>query len=565
MAEMKKNWKLSAGWRGEKPEGYPFWLLNILENRGAKTKVQIESFLNPKYEELIDPFTFSNMEAAVKRVAEAKKKNEKIVVYGDYDVDGICATAVMIEALNKIGIQNVESYIPHREEEGYGLNEEAISEIIKNRGNLIISVDCGVTSKDLIDKFYTEIDFIVCDHHEIDAKKLPQKAVVLHPALVKPKNQKQNFCAAGMAFYFARAIQMEFTDLFLQGQEKWLLDLVAMATICDVIPLVGQNRILAKWGILVLTKTKRAGLLELAKAAQVDISGVGSYHIGFILGPRLNAAGRLQHAKSALELLLTQDKKEAQQIAGDLNSLNIERQEMCNRILEEARAEIEQTSKKEKAVLLLSNKTWPRGVVGIIASRISEEYSRPAIIFENDGKQLHGSARSVEGFDITAALSSCSNYLLRFGGHAKAAGLAVAEEHFLTLEEDLVKIAKKQIKTVQLAPTVNIDTQIKVEEITEETIDILNKLEPFGYGNSQPVFMVAKANLTDFKWVGSEKQHLKFNLKTSAQSSKQISGVWFNAPKIKEGEYEICFTLRYNFWNNRKSIELRAIDARIPE
>lgn len=571
MAETEKKWKISEGWTGKKLKDYPVWLLNILENRGIKTEAEIKAFLNPKYEDLLDPDVFLNMKEAVGRVTQAKEKNEKIVVYGDYDVDGICATAIMAETLNKIGIQNCETYIPNREEEGYGLNKEAIEEIISKGVNLIISVDCGISSGELIDEYSSKIDFLVCDHHEIDSKKLPQKGIILHPAFVKRSERKQNFCAAGMAFFFAKGLQSAFPNDFLPGQEKWLLDLAAMATICDVIPLTGQNRIIAKWGILVLAKTKRIGLAELAKIAQIDLSEVSSYHVGFILGPRLNAAGRLTHAKNALQLLLTKDKAEANKIAKELNTLNIERQEMCARILEEARVEIEGKGKKDNEVLLLSNKNWPRGVVGIIASRISEEYSKPAIIFEYDGKEHHGSARSVEGFDITAALSSCEPYLLKFGGHAKAAGLSVAEEHFVVLEQELLKIAKKQIKKEIFTATIKIDTEISKEDITEETIEKIESLEPFGYGNPQPVFCVKNIELENFKKVGAGGNHLKLGLRLP--NTLLVSGIWFSAEPAIVSELEgkgvksldLAFALRYNYWNNRRTIELRVIDARITE
>lgn len=346
MGQTTKKWKVLSSGKEKAILGLPKWLISVLSNRGLKSEQKISSYLEPKYEDLADSKTFLNVTDAVKRIAEAKEKQEKIVVYGDYDVDGITATALMFEVLSKIGIQKIETYIPHREEEGYGLNQKALDEIITGGANLIITVDCGISSDELIAGAKAKnVDVIVCDHHEIDAKRLPKDAIILHPNLVLKGTDPSNLSACGMAFFLAKALQKEFPEEFPQGQEKWLLDLVALATICDVVPLVGQNRILAKFGLKVLEKTKRVGIQELMRVSGVKPEEVSSYAVGFLLGPRLNAAGRLEHAKKALELLLTKDKNQAILIASDLNKLNAERQQMCDKILDEAKAEIESVAK----------------------------------------------------------------------------------------------------------------------------------------------------------------------------------------------------------------------------
>lgn len=577
MNSSDKNWKFLKGWEGQKPkEEYSKWLLSVLGNRGLKTEQEISSFLKSDYEELLSPDQFSGLIAAAERIVEAKKNQETVFVYGDYDVDGITSTALMFDVLNKIGIQKVETYIPHREDEGYGLNEKAVAEIAKKGAKLIITVDCGITSKEIIDA--SGLDFIVCDHHEIIPEKLPKKAILVHPKLVEKGTEKQDFAACGMAFFLARGIQEKFPQDFPKGHEKWLLDLVALATICDVVPLVGQNRILTKWGLLVLSKTKRIGLLELMKIAGVDLESINTYSVGFLLGPRINASGRMDHAKKALELLLTKDKYQGIKIAVELNKLNQERQQLCERILEEAKSEVESKDKKDQQIYLLSSKNWPRGVVGIIASKLTDYYSRPVIIFENDGAVHHGSARSIDGFDITEALSECQDYLLKYGGHAKAAGLSLMDEHFVMLEEKLISIAKNRIKTEDLRPVITIETGIKVEEINDAMLSTLEELEPFGFGNSTPVFAILGATINDAKKVGKEGEHLKFGVKKEESSVKNrvgggvqtmtkketISAIAFNYPielDLKKN-YDLAFTLKYNIWNNRKSIDMRIIDIK---
>lgn len=544
------------GWsQKERPADYPAWFLDVLANRGVSTSSRIAEFLDPKYEALSSPNEFNGIKGAVERITLAKEKNEHVVVYGDYDVDGICATAIMIESLGKIGIQ-AEGYIPHREEEGYGLNEGAVQEIQKKGCTLIITVDCGITSKGIIDD--SSIDFIVCDHHEMAKETMPKKAICLHPELVK-KGEPRHFSAAGMAFYLARGLQAKYPDEFLPGQEKWLLDLVALSTICDVVPLNDENRILAKWGLLVLSKTKRTGLIELIKMAGIEKDKIGAYEAGFIIGPRLNAAGRLAHAKKALNLLLTKEHIKAREIAGELTTLNTERQAMCARILEEATAEIEQKKKTNK-ILVLSGTGWPRGVVGIIASKISDQYARPAIVFEDDGKVHHGSARSVEGFDITEALAACSEHLERYGGHAKAAGLAVQKEKLALFETAIEKIGNKLLKKELTGLPLAIDARIKSEEINEETIGWLEKLDPHGYGNPVPV-LGTRAKIRNIKKVGQSGNHLKFLVVTPAGN---ISAIFFSANmELSENrEYDLAFNLRFNWWNNRRTVEMRIIDVK---
>lgn len=562
MGEKEKKWKILPGFQGKKRGSkHPAWLYDVLANRGIDTEQEISSYLDPKYEDLLPTDTFLNMGEAVEKIAKAREKSHKVTVYGDYDVDGITATALVREVLGKIGVQDVETYIPHREEEGYGLNKEAVDEIITGGTKLLITVDCGVTSKELIDYLIKKkVEVLVCDHHEIEKKLLPA-TIVIHPDLIK-KGQPAHLCACGMAFFLAKALSEKYPSYFPAGQEKWLLDLVALATICDVVPLTGQNRILAGYGLRVLGKTKRIGLSELIRSAGTTPAEVNSYAVGFLLGPRINAAGRLEHAKKALELLTTDDKVRASSIAYDLGKLNMERQKMCEKILEEAKAEIESSDKKDHEIFLLANKHWPRGVVGIIASKLSDAYARPVIVFEDDGNQYHGSARSIEGFDITAALGDCKEHICKFGGHAKAAGLTVEGGKFILFKDKLLEIAKRSIKKEDLTQVLIADTKIEEAIINDDMVDTISGMEPFGYGNHTPTFVISGAEITGMKKVGGGGEHLKFNLKKSG-----LSAIFFNAGReVEEGRgYDLLVSLRYNFWNQRRSVEVRVIDLRESE
>lgn len=563
MTKTQVKWKLPELVTSHESLGtrYPDWFLNILANRGIDNAEKIEGYLNPRYEDIVKTDDFLNIKEAVERLRKAKIAGEKVTVYGDYDVDGITATAIVYEFLNKIGVQNIETYIPHREEEGYGLNREALKEIAKNGTTLIISVDCGITSGSLIDA-QNGLDFIVVDHHTIDSEKLPKGAILLHPSLTKT-GEEHHFSAAGMAFIYAKAVQRAFPAEIMPGQEKWLLDLVALSTVCDIVPLTGTNRLLVHFGLMVLNRTKREGLKALMEIAGVEIGTADAYTAGFLLGPRLNAAGRLESAQTALKLILTKEKKEARELAYELNRLNSERQLLCQRIVDEARQQVEDTD-TDAPVHLLSDKNWPRGVVGIVASRITDYYNRPAIVFEDDGEFHHGSARSIEGLNITELLSEVSDYVVKYGGHAKAAGLTVSHPHFVFFKERLSELIGERLKEVELSRELAIDAEIKEEEIDDTAMELLNRMEPTGFGNKKPVLMILAAEIGDVKRVGKGKEHLKFNLKVKADSPKVLSAVAFSEPRELEpgAKYDLAFTLKYNIWNNRRSIDLRVIDFR---
>lgn len=561
------NWKIPSknSKLKTKNQKLPDWFLSILAGRGIDNARDIKEYLNPDYKKLPRPSVFLNMIEAVERVAGAKESNERVIVYGDYDVDGITATALVYEALAEIGIE-AETYIPHREEEGYGLNDEALADIKSKGVKLVIAVDCGVSAGPLIDA-EGKLDFIVIDHHTIDPDKLPKRAIVLHPSLVTSGDGYQ-LSAAGLAYFWAVALMDHYPSEFMPGQEKWLLDLVALSIICDIMPLTGVNRVLTHFGLLVLNKTKRVGLVELIKIAGAELGTVDSYTVGFLLGPRLNAAGRLESAQKSLELLITQDKGKGRSLAAELNKLNSERQQLCERIIEEARQQIE-AGDKEAPINLLSDRSWPRGVVGIVASRMTDIYNRPTIIFENDGEMHHGSARSVDGLNITELLGEVSDHTVKFGGHAKAAGVTVSDEHFILFKEKLIALVGEKLKTIEVKEDLIVDAIIKPGDVSDEAMALLAKLEPTGFGNKRPVLAMLGTEVGGISRVGKNKEHLKFSILNSRLSpnTSNLPAVAFSEPReIEVGKkYDFTLTLKYNTWNNRKTIEARVIDFRSAE
>ncbi len=566
--QSEKVWKFAeAGGKKLDIADYSAVFARLLQIRGVNTDTGAAAFLNPKFEALTDPFEIPDMQKAVDRIVAAIEAGEKIAIYGDYDVDGVTATAVLYSFFKSIDV-DVQTYIPSRMDEGYGLNNEALKQLSSEGITLLITVDCGVTSIEEVAYAKTVgIDVVVTDHHtlRLDEKgkvTLPEAVAVINPKRMDPDNPLYELAGVAVAFYLARAIQTHFTEKLPLGQEKWLLDLVALGTICDIVPLTGENRILANYGLKVLRKTRRVGIQALSATAEVAVESIDSYKVGFLLGPRLNASGRLEHAKKSLDLLLSEDLEAAQKIAVDLNEINLERQELTERIVTEAR-DIIAKDPSRKSIYLLANETWPSGVVGIVASRLVDEFRRPMLIAEDLGDTIKGSARSVEGFNVVEALATIGTHFEHFGGHAFAAGFSLKKDKFVLINEELVRIADEKIEVEKLQPEIEIDTSILNTEITQEFISQLSLLEPFGRGNKKPVFAIMGARIADYRLVGNPAVHLKLTIE---QGGINLSGIAFGygeqATFEAEKSYDLAVTLELNEWNNRKTPEFRVIDIR---
>ncbi len=569
-----RDYQIDKGWKfAQTPAkkvdiaGYPPVFSRLLQIRGVTNEAEAEAFLNPKFEALSDPFTIPDMDKAVTRVVSAIQGGEKIAIYGDYDVDGVTATSLLFSFFKSIDVV-VSTYIPSRMDEGYGLNDEALNQLASEGVTLVITVDCGVTSLEEIRHAKTVgIEVVVTDHHTLRLDTsgkvvLPDAVAVINPKRMGSDSPLYELAGVAVAFYLARAIQTHFTEKLPLGQEKWLLDLAALGTICDIVPLIGENRILANYGLRVLQKTRRVGIQALAATAEVSVETIDSYKVGFLLGPRLNASGRLEHAKKSLDLLLSDNLEVAQKIAYELNEINLERQELTERIVAEARELIANDSKR-KSIYLLANEGWPSGVVGIVASRLVDEFRRPMLIAEDLGDTIKGSARSVEGFNVVEALATIGTHFEHFGGHAFAAGFSLKKDKFVLINDELVKIADSQIEVEKLLPEIEIDTTILNKEITQEFVSDLSLLEPFGRGNKKPVFALLGLKIAEYRLVGNPAVHLKLTLE---QEGATLAGIAFGYGEQAHFEaeklYDLAVTLEINEWNNRKTPEFRVIDIR---
>ncbi len=561
--QQKKKWTLRKEFPKDYLEGADFSDLEkqLLFNRGIRDETEAEDFLNPKYESLHDPFLMLGMTEAVKRIKAVKPKGEKVVIYGDYDVDGITATAILYNVLNGLGIKT-DYYIPKRDSEGYGVNRDALDEIAGQGANLVITVDCGVTAVDEVEYAKKQgLDIIITDHHSLrleNGKEILPKTIVINPKQKSCKYPFKELAGAGIAFKLAQALYKEFPDILQTGQEKWLLDLAALGTVCDVVPLTGENRILAYFGIKVLARTRRVGLQKLTEAGGSKPGEVDSYKIGFQIGPRLNAAGRLETAEKSIQLLLTEDENEARMLSLELNKLNVERQDLTQKILAEAISEVEKKGEKAK-LYLLKGENWPSGVVGIVASKLTERYFKPVIVCEDMGEECKGSARSPECFNIIEALEEASEYLVRYGGHARAAGITVKKEHFVLLENKLLEISDGKISEEDLVGEYIIDTDIQLDKINRETFEFIKKLGPFGMGNPMPLFVSRGVSIDSHKKVGKEGEHMKLVL---SDGESKVNGIYFSFTgdgRDLTQKMDILYRISENEWGGRKSYEMRCI------
>lgn len=566
---MPKRWNLKDEVKPFETTIFSADFARLLAGRGLDSEAKTLDFIYPKYERLSDPFLLPDMQAAVDTILSAISAGEKIAIYGDYDVDGVTATALMADFFRSIDVETL-NYIPSRTDEGYGLNVEAVESLAKDGVKLIITVDCGSSSLDVAEAIKKlGMKLVITDHHVMkqeDGKTLlPAAVAVVNPKRLPLDSPLYELAGVAVAFYLVRALQTHFADKFAPGQEKWLLDLVALGTICDVVPLVGENRILAKFGLAVLAKTRRVGIQALARISEVNLEFVDSYKVGFLLGPRLNAAGRIEHAKSSLKLLLTDDKEVADRLAGELDELNRYRQEITEKIVVEAREKIEKDGKKQK-IYLLSGKDWPAGVVGIVASRLTEEFGRPMLVMEDMGKELKGSARSIKSFNIIEALSECGELLSRFGGHAYAAGFSLDKDKFILLGEKLISISERRITATDLEPEISIDLTILNKNIDQKFIEELALLEPYGRENGKPLFLIRNAKIAEARLVGTPAVHLKLKIE---QDGVGLAGIAFGYGEqldlVVGDAYDFVVTLEVNEWNNRKTPEFRLIDLRKAE
>jgi single-stranded-DNA-specific exonuclease len=538
-------------------------LTQCLVNRGFSEPEGISRFLQPRLKHLADPYLLPNMEAAVERLLAARGQGELLVIFGDYDVDGVTTTALLIEALGALGWK-VAHYLPHRLEEGYGFSQEAVKNCLEQfPAKLLLAVDCGSTSCETIAALAkTGIDVIVLDHHQVST---PPPAAV---ALVNPQlgPDFHELCSVGLAFKLVHALVKRMREQSLAGAAEFdlrtHLDLVALGTIADLVPLRGENRIFVAAGLERLNETRRAGLLAL-KAVAKSPAPLGSYAVAFQLAPRLNAAGRMQNAEQALLLLLARDAAEAEPIAHGLDQHNRQRQEIERGICEEVIASLRGRFDGAKDFVIVEGNTqWHIGVVGIVAARVLHEFYRPTIILGGDGAMWRGSGRSIEGFDLAAALRSCHELLARHGGHAMAAGMTLAVEKVDLFRTRLNELARQTLQPGQLQPALMIDAEVALAELTVARVEELSQLEPVGQGN--PAVRLAIGGLRHQQApqrMGKENQHVKFRVTDGKQT---LEAVWWNGGQAQwpEGKFDLAVTAGINDYKGRRTVQLKVLDWR---
>lgn len=546
-------------------EKFPPLLRQILFNRGYATDADARAFLNGKPNFNTDPFQMIGVRTAVERIQYAIQHNEPIAIYGDYDVDGVTATALLVETLQKMDA-DVRGYIPNRFEEGYGLNTNALDDLKVDGVKLVITVDCGIRSPaEALHARTVGLDLIISDHHHPDGDNLPPALAVINPKQHGDPYPDKDLAGVGIAYKIAEALIQEMGNVKddIRFPLSSLLDLVALGTVADLAPLVGENRVLVRQGLRQMRQTTRQGLFSLAAVSELNLAKVNAMNIGFMLGPRLNAAGRLKEALAAFELLTTADVFRAGELAQQLDVQNRERQRITREM--QVRAEEIATSEDPDAYLLFAaHEDFNSGVVGLAASRLTEKYYRPAIVASKAEEETRGSCRSIPEFHITDALDQCADLLVRHGGHAAAAGFTVRNENLPELVARLKAIAEEKLSGEELKPTVTADAEVSLTDIRPELYETcLRYLEPTGYGNQEARFVARNVKVKNSRTVGADSKHLKLSLEDEKGFTHDAIGFrlgdWHKAMPAR---VDILFTYEPNEYNGRVNYQLNLKDLR---
>jgi len=565
---MQKVWKINKKAPKEFLEKFPEFsklTLQLLWDRGLKTQKAIDEFFSPDYDQdLHDPFLLKDVKKTIKRLEKAEKNNEKVAIFADYDADGICGGIILHEILEVYNIKP-EVYIPDRNAEGYGLNLKSIEDISKKKITLVLTVDCGITDVEevsLANKL--GIDVIIVDHHEIP-KKLPKAYAIIDPKQKQCKYPFKELSGAGVAFKLLQGIRI--TKKLPISWEKWLLDLVAISTVTDSMLLFGENRTIVKYGLIVLAQTKRLGLKVLMEKARIT-GDLTTYTIGFVLGPRINAASRVDHGTVAFELLLTKNTAEADTLSQRLESRNQERQRHMERIIKEARERVKKDQDKSK-IIFEGDETWTSGLVGLIAQKLRDEFWKPAFICQLSKNHAVCSARGgVAGFDVIKALDECRELLDEYGGHPFAGAFRADVCNLEKIKKILEKVAEKKIKKADTTAFLNIDAEMNVDDLNWKVFDEIQRFEPFGGENSRPLFLLKDIKINGMRNVGSKENHLKLSLEKETENGiKKFGAIGFNlvdsCDKIELGDkIDIVFEMLSNEWNGNKELQLKIVDLK---
>lgn len=533
----------------------------ILLNRGIESQDQVEMFTDPSLKYLRDPFLLKDMDKAVERIRQAISRKEKIWIFGDYDVDGVSSTSIMVLYFKSIGYP-VDYYIPNRLEEGYGLNIEAIDHIGSQDGRLIITVDCGITSvKEVEYARGLGIDVIITDHHECQ-ENLPAACAVVDPKREDCSYPFDGICGCGVAFKLIHALSGN--EDFYKNINRYL-EIVSLATICDIMPILDENRIIVKNGMEILGQGNNIGMKALLEVCGLDGTKIKSSHLGFAIGPRINASGRLGFSKLGVDLFTSDNLQEARNLALMMDTKNTERQEVEARIHMEVEDIISKDpSYRDDKVLVVSGEDWHHGIIGIVASKVTEKYYKPCILLCEEGDIAVGSARSIKGFDIFSALYECRDYMTKFGGHQQAAGMSMEVAKIGLLREKINQIANYELDQEDLVEVIRVEYEINQSSLNLDLVENLHLLEPFGIKNPTPYFMLRKCLLKRLITIGRDKNHLKMVV----EKDMEFDVIGFNMAHLgtdyQEGDLvDLVFQVDSNTFNNKTSLQLLLKDMRL--
>lgn len=549
----------------EEKLGVPSKIARLLALRGVDTYEKAEAFFRSDLSQLHDPFLMKDMDKGTARLAEAIRNREKILIYGDYDVDGTTSTAIMYIFLQEFGV-DVDFYIPHRFKEGYGINEEGIRYAIDTHADLIVSVDCGITAVEETERAREHgIEVIICDHHNV-GDTIPDAVAVLDPKREDCNYPFEGLSGAGVGF---KLIQGTIQKLGLGDQLAYkLLDLVAVSIASDIVPIEDENRILMREGLNLINDEPRIGIKALLDLINLKVGSITTSNIVFSIGPRINAAGRMGDATKAVQLLIADTPAEAKACAHELESINVARRDKDSETMEEAKAMVDRHYNLDKiSSMVLHHPDWHLGVIGIVASRLVDTYGRPAVMLSTIDGKIKGSARSIEGFNIYEVFKECEDLLEQFGGHEYAAGLTIAKENLEEFRQRIDKIAEERLSEEDFKPELNIDCELDLSDIDMRFWKLLSQFEPFGPGNLRPIFVSRDVEVVGVPTIVG-KGHLKMRVKQNGSGAYDVIG--FNMheylPVIRnsnDGQLDIAYSLEENEWNGRRTLQIRLRDVEV--
>ena len=547
---------------------YPELLSLLLLSRGMKSKKEAEDFINPNFEKNHDPFLMKDMEKATIRIKKAIDENEKVIIFSDYDADGIPGAVVMHDFFEKIGFKNFENYIPHRVIEGFGLNKEAVEEFSEKKVKLIITVDCGIADVEeakLIKE--KDIDLIITDHHLV-GEETPKAYAILDPKREDCKYPEKMLCGSGVVFKLVQAMISKYGETWKikKGWEKWLLDMVGIATISDMVPLVGENRIFAHYGLKVLRKSPRLGIVKLLKILKIDQSRLSEDDIGFMISPRINAASRMGKPEDAFKLLITKDENEAETLARHLDKINSERKGVVASIVKEIKKRIlDRSAENKRKVLVAGNPEWKPSLLGLVANSLLDDHDGPVFLWgREDGIDLKGSCRSDGCVDLVEMMKEAGDVFSEFGGHKMSGGFTLSFEKISVLEERL-EASYKKIAIEMIENGLDVDAEIDAKDVNIKNCKILDKLSPFGAGNEKPIFLWKGLKIIGMKKFGKEANHLE--LVCEGQDGGRFSAIsFFSSPEswgeaIKLGDnIDLVGNLELSNFRNREEARVRVVE-----